>query len=399
MLEHESVRRKRRIDLGIVFLFIIILILIAASVFVYFQVKTDILKEEIKKGRSLKILFSISNDNEPLFFELFMFNANTGRASVLYIPPNVGMLIDTLKRVDSLSVLYNRRDFKPLLKEMSKLLGTKVNYYIDIGETEVSRLVDLLGGIEVFIPNPVDITYQGRKILLPSGSVLLDGDKTVDFFTYSMTHEPEMDRIGRRQRFLQSLLKSLSDKSYFITRSEVFSVFKSFLLTNLSSKSIKTFVLELDNMDSERLIFQRVLGNVRKLDGKNLLFPHYNGELLKEKVKQTLKTISSKEMGNNEDLTVTIEILNGTNINGLAARTREIYQSFGYDVISIGNADNNQYLHTVVLDRKGKIEVARKVAAVIHCKRVYTRFDPNLDESIEVTVILGKDFDGRYCRE
>ncbi len=399
MLEHERVKRRRKMDLGIIFLFIIILILIGASVFVYFQVKTDVLKEEIKKGKSLKILFSLSNNNKPMFFELFMFNVNTGRASILYIPPNVGTIIESIRRVDSISVLYNRKDFRPLLKKMGKLLATTINYYIDIDERNVSRMVDLLGGIEVFIPNPIDITYEGRKILLPSGSVLLDGDKVINFITYSVPHEPEMDKVGRRQRFLQSLLKSLSDKSYFITKSEVFKVFKSLLLTNLSSKSIKTFVLELDNLDSERLIFQRVLGNVRKLDGKELLFPHYNGELLKEKVKQTLKTIASKEIGSGEDLTVTIEILNGTNINGLAARTREIYQSFGYDVISIGNADNNNYLHTVVLDRRGKIEVARKVASVIHCKRVYTRFDPNLDESIEVTVILGKDFDGRYCRK
>ncbi len=400
VLGYESSKKHRkRSELGFIFLGLIILILIGASVFIYFQIRTDVLKDEINKGKPIKILFSFSDNEKPMFFELFMLNEGTGRASILYIPSNLGTIIESIKRVDALGVLYDRKNFAPLLKELDKIIATNVDYYIDLDLTDIANLVDLLGGVEVFIPNPVDIKYKERRILLPSGSISLDGDKVVDFIIYSIPHEPNMDKIGRRQRFLQSLLKSLSDSKYFIMKDSVFKLFKSMIVTNLSSKSVETLISALDNIDSERLIFQRVLGTEREIDGKKLLFPHYNGELIREKVKQTLKTISSKETINSDDLTVTIEILNGTNVNGLAARTREIYQSFGYDVISIGNADNNQYMHTVVLDRKGNIEVAKKVAMIIHCERVYTRFDPNLDDAIEVTIILGKDFDGRYCRK
>ena len=278
------------------------------------------------------------------------------------------------------------------------MIGTEIPFVIDMDVSDIRNTVDLLGGLELFIPNSVDTKSGNRKILLPSGSVVLDGDKAVDFMLYQDSHESEIDIIGRKQKLLQSLLKKIADRGGYITKPQVFAFFKKYHTTNISERSMITLIEELKNVDFDRIIFQRVLGTTRTVDGKKLLFSHYNGELLKEKVKQTLETLASKESMDNDSSTVTVEILNGTKVRGLAGRTREIYQSFGFDVISVGNADNDEYLNTVILDRKGKPELAKKAAEVIRCKRIYTKLDPNIDDTIDVTIILGKDFDGRYCQ-
>jgi hypothetical protein len=75
-----------------------------------------------------------------------------------------------------------------------------------------------------------------------------------------------------------------------------------------------------------------------------------------------------------------------------------VFQSFGYEIVSLANADSADYLNTVVLDRKGRLEAAQKVAELIRCKRVYSRLSEGGDLTIDVTVLLGKDFDGRYCK-
>jgi hypothetical protein len=134
------------------------------------------------------------------------------------------------------------------------------------------------------------------------------------------------------------------------------------------------------------------------VDGKELLFPHFEGQLLKEIVKQTGETIASAEPGLEEELTVALEILNGTSVPGLARRAASVFQSFGYEIVSLGNADSADYLNTVVLDRKGRLEAAQKAAELIRCQRVYSRLSEGGDMAIDVTVILGKDFDGRYCK-
>ena len=100
-----------------------------------------------------------------------------------------------------------------------------------------------------------------------------------------------------------------------------------------------------------------------------------------------------------EERAIGVEVLNGTNVTGLASRTAQLFQSYGFDVVSVGNADNSQHGETVVLDRKSRLDLAERVADIIRCRRYHTSMDPNLDVAIDVTVILGKDFDGRYCEE
>ncbi|GAJ23513.1 unnamed protein product, partial [marine sediment metagenome] len=60
---------------------------------------------------------------------------------------------------------------------------------------------------------------------------------------------------------------------------------------------------------------------------------------------------------------------------------------------------NSDYQKTVVLDRKGRIAAAERIAELIRCQRVYSRLEKDGDLSIDVTIILGTDFDGRYCKE
>ncbi len=98
-----------------------------------------------------------------------------------------------------------------------------------------------------------------------------------------------------------------------------------------------------------------------------------------------------------------IEVLNGTKSQGLARNTSELYQSFGYDVIRIGNAENTDYDKTVVIDRIGNQAVAKAIAQVIQCANIQTTTvgavdtdDYGTEAIVDFSIILGKDFNGRY---
>ena len=79
-------------------------------------------------------------------------------------------------------------------------------------------------------------------------------------------------------------------------------------------------------------------------------------------------------------------------------RARELFQSYDLEVMAPNNADNDQYQNTVVLDRKSNLDAAKKVADLIHCTRIFSKPDPQLDQAVDVTVILGRDFDGRWVK-
>jgi anionic cell wall polymer biosynthesis LytR-Cps2A-Psr (LCP) family protein len=390
-------RRKRKWDKSLVLLGLIIAVVLASAVFGYLELRTDPLTEALKKDAPLNFLFAVSGDQDYRFFEVLQYHPRTHRGAVLFLPGNVGLIIESLKKVDRMDVLYRYGAVGPLKAKVEQITGLSIPFYFELRERDVISLVDLLGGLELFIPNPVEAAVGERKVLLPSGSVVLDGDKIRDFISYQDPLEPETDRVGRKQKFLLSLLKALGE-SDLVQQPGPFAALRRLLSTNLKPRSLAALVKELSRMETEKLIFQRVLGSVRTVDGKELLFPHFEGQLLKEIVKQTGETIASAEPGLQEELTVALEILNGTSVPGLARRAASVFQSFGYEIASLGNADNSDYLNTVVLDRKGRLEAAQKAAELIHCQRVYSRLAEGGDLSVDVTVILGKDFDGRYCK-
>ncbi len=392
------IRRKRKWDKSILLLILIVLVVAAAGVFGYFQLRTDLFTEKLKDGDPVAVLFCLSGDQEYGFFELLLYHPHTSRGAIIYIPGNVGMIIESLQKVDRIDALYDRGNLDALIGKVEELVAVDIPFFIDLQDAELGNQVDLLGGLELFIPNPVDTTSAGRRVFLPSGSVVLDGDKIREFISYQEEMENEVDSVGRKQRFLQSLLKAVAD-SDLLEQKSVFSMFKDNMNTNMSPRALSSFVNELKKLDDDKIVFQRVLGSSRIVDGKELLFPHFDGQLLKEIVKQTVETISSQEPFAEDELTVAIEVLNGTNVGGLARRAANVFQSFGYDIVAVANADNPDYQKTVVLDRKGRLEAAQRVADLIRCQRVYSRLEETGDMTIDVTIILGTDFDGRYCKE
>jgi polyisoprenyl-teichoic acid--peptidoglycan teichoic acid transferase len=332
-----------------------------------------------------------------VFFEVFLYNPDTRKATLFHVPANLGGVIESLGRVAGIDALYKRGSTAAVQKKLEAVLGVPIHCVLDVGVAEASRLVDLVGGLELFIPNPVDITSEGHRILLPSGSVTLDGDKAIDFLSYQDPLETEVDRVARQQKFVQALLVSLGRNRLLLAARGPFRMVRSLVRTTIPPRALASLLSELARYDAERGILSRVLGTTRTVDGRDLLFPHQDGELLAAAVQQALAANASSQFIAPEDMTVTVQVLNGTATAGLANRAREVFRSYDLDVPPPGNADSDQHAFTVVYDRKGRPEDARRVADLIRCTRVSTQLDPQGDQSIDVTVILGKDFDGRYC--
>ncbi len=213
------------------------------------------------------------------------------------------------------------------------------------------------------------------------------------------SEESEIDRIIRIQKFIQSLLKKIGEMGDFLTHPDVVPYLRQYVRTDMETRGLLVFLGEMRKLDVERMAFQRVLGTVRKVETEELLFPHFEGQLLRQTVKKMLETLASTEGVRGEDAGLTLEILNGTKIPGLARRTREIYQSFGFDVTSYGNAETQEVEKTIVIDRKGNREGAVRAASIIKCTNIVTGPSPfGGQKNADITIVLGGDFDGRYCK-
>lgn len=87
-----------------------------------------------------------------------------------------------------------------------------------------------------------------------------------------------------------------------------------------------------------------------------------------------------------------IEVLDGFGNMKIAQQAADYLRSQGYDVVEMKKNNDGIVDRSFVLDRSGKLDAAKKVAAVlgIPLNKVFQKIDRNL--YLDVTVVVGKDF-------
>lgn len=90
-----------------------------------------------------------------------------------------------------------------------------------------------------------------------------------------------------------------------------------------------------------------------------------------------------------EELPTEVEVLNATNVDGLARTTTRLLRRAGIDVVYFGTARGFDLDSTVLLVRRGDSTVADPVRDALGIGRVVVESDSSL--LLDVTVLLGRD--------
>ncbi len=389
---------------GAVLLLLILLIFIFVSVGLAVSLKTDKIEENLETDRVIKTLFVMEDKNQVLFTDVFVYYPISKRGALINILGNTGAIFSSLGRVDRIDAVYSEKGIEAYKSEIEKLVGQTIPFYIVFDLDNFGELTDMLGGMKVFIPSPIDVKNEKmERYLLPSGVVNLDGDKIRTYLTYTNSDDDEETAVERRQNVLIAFFAALTRNSRTIQNMKMFEKIAKRMNSNLEKKEFHTLITEILNVDSEHLNPTSITGSRRVVDGKVLLFPYYDGQLIKDVVKQATNALVSLDDANVNRIYV-LEIQNGTRVQGLARNTSALLQSAGYDVLSTLNADSDDYDKTVIINHIGNAEVAKSLGDFIRCKNIIEdEVAEGLDyteasSEVDFTIILGKDFDGRYVK-
>jgi anionic cell wall polymer biosynthesis LytR-Cps2A-Psr (LCP) family protein len=394
-------------DASIALLAAIVVLLVGGIIVAVYSLRSDPMDEILSSDRVISVLYIIEQDQKPLSTYVLMCYPKTRRAAIFDIPGEIGVLLQRVRRVDRIDTVYNPQRISPYENEIERLLGLDITFTIVMNAENLGKAVDLIKGVELFIPSQVNIRGEGELVLFPSGINRLDGDKAISFINYQAPDEDREMTVFRRQRFFLGFLKRQAEMNSELKNNTVSPLYQSFMQTSLNQRTRTRLFDEFAVMDMDRVNIQVVGGNLREVSGNTLLIPYYDGNLVKEIVRQALGTLTSPMDGAISDRVFTVEVLNGTSVNGLAGRTAEVLRGFGYDIISISNADHAEYEKTIIIDRSGLEEMANNFAGIIRCTNIsfeaQNRDNPedelimqNLEYRSDFTLIIGRDFNGRY---
>ena len=383
-------------------------LLLGAGVFAaLYALRADPVDEAISGDRVINALFVIEDNQQPLCAYVLMYYPQTKRAAVFDIPGELGFLIKRINRVDRVYTLYNPSRISGFENEIEELLGIEIGFSMVLTMENLGKAVDLLEGVELFIPSPLEIRLEGPLVRFPSGLSRLDGDQAVVYVRYESPDEERDTVVSRRQRFFLGLLKRQGEMNDALKNPVAAKMYQSFLHSGIGRRARVRLFDEFARIDTDRITVQSVGGNLREVSGQTLRIPFYDGNLVKEIVRQTLGALTRQAEGSLNERVFTVEVLNGTAVSGLAGRTAELIRGFGYDVISIGNADRDTYEKTEIIDRSGYEDMVQTFADIIRCGNI--RFESpaleipegepdlqSLEYRSDFTLIIGRDFNGRY---
>jgi len=318
---------------------------------------------------------------------------------------------------------------------VSDLLGIPIDYYVRADFDGFVNIVNELGGIDVNVENtledyrypilgkeeaePYDSRYE--HLYVEAGEQEMDGELALKFVRSrhaSGVEGTDFARARRQQLVLEAVKEKFLSKSTLFRPSIITNIYEELqahISTNLQVWEILKLWDMFKDTGSENII-NKVLDNSPSgllmdsagIDGAYLLLPR-NGDFTE--VQYLAQNIFSEQ--NTEIKTKTkvekasVEVRNGTWINGLANREAMDIEAYGLNVIRVGNASRQNFEKTVIYDLSfGEKENALAVLKEKTGANVSTELPDWLKEDIAKTsegqadyarpdflIIIGQDAD------
>lgn len=328
---------------------------------------------------------------------LATFNPNTKKVDLISIPRDTRVVIRGRTGKDKINHAHVYGGIDLSMKAVKDLLGIPVHYYVKINYTGVAKIVDDIGGVEVDVP--MDMYYYDPKadpplkINLKKGRQVLDSNKAMQFLRFRKGYtNQDLGRIDAQHTFLTALADKLLSPQIITKLPKLVKTFNTYVDTNMPISTMTSYALQAKDIKLEAINMITIPGEAKLINGLWYYIPDMNkiqiilDEIFDEIYDRT-KNVNTKKEDNTKK--ATIEVLNGSNVNGLATKIANELKKEGYNVINISNIKGIKYGQTHIYDRKNKREDAKKIADLLGIKEI--EIDINMETKADITIIVGSD--------
>ncbi len=120
------------------------------------------------------------------------------------------------------------------------LNGIEVDRYVRVSTEAFRELVDLLGGVDVYVPSPMNYEdkTQKLKIQLSAGQQTLTGDQAEQFARFRQDGNGDIGRVQRQQALMKALLKKTTNPMLLPRLPGLITAMQQYIDTNLTPEEI-----------------------------------------------------------------------------------------------------------------------------------------------------------------
>ncbi len=311
------------------------------------------------------------------------------KVGILSVPRDTRVFIPRVNDLEKAGHAHAYGGPELVVQTLEEFLKIDIHRYVRVDFVGFKEIIDTLGGINVDVPQDMDYEdpYQNLFIHIEEGPQKLYGDKALGFVRFREYVDGDIGRIRAQELFLHALADKLM------------SIGTLTKIPKLVEDIIPYVVTDLTNDD---IMFLASVGLGMKLDDAKMQIlpgePGYIGDISywlvdSEKAAQMVDEII-RGVDRTKNSTVKVAVQNGCGLPGAADYVASILRGYGFDVVSVGNAERFDYTETKILAPKGKQDVQSGIVKCLKAAasevKAYT--SDEIPEDADVLVIIGKDF-------
>jgi LCP family protein required for cell wall assembly len=302
-----------------------------------------------------------------------------------------------------------------LQQQLEDMMGIDINYYIEVNLQAFRDIVDIVGGVDMEIRKGgyyYTDPYQNLVIAVPEGMVHLDGATAEGVVRYRADYrDGDIDRIDVQHTFLKLMFEQVLDKEHILRNAfGVASSVISYAKTNFGIGDIPKYVQYVDDLDPRSIEFTTLPGSPTYIDNISYYFADKAKVMAYANENFIAKgaTAHTSNPGLNEESTqkpsaapktlapayfassskdAAIQVLNGAQVTGVAAKYKDILTTDGYQVADVGNYTGSYRAYTRILVKKEGLGEDLKG----YFKDPIISVEPGMPERFDIIVIIGKD--------
>lgn len=280
----------------------------------------------------------------------------------------------------------------PLTKEViaNNLDGITVDKYIRVTTDAFKKLVDLMGGVEVYVP--MDMKYvdrtQGLYIDLKEGKQTLNGDEAEQFARFRHDNLGDIGRVQRQQILLKALREKIQSPQAIFKIPKTLTLLQEEMDTDLTSTEMLNFITFALTADRENVRMIMLPGRASYPREYSLSYWLISPKDKEKVIQQYLNPDNSSEDISSPQ-NVRISIQNATSNGQLAKKLALLLEEKGFNNIYINSNSPYPTPVTKIIVQKGDYQIANTIKKNLDFGEIESSSTGDIDS--DITIRLGDD--------
>ncbi len=319
------------------------------------------------------------------------------------------------------------------MKTIQYNLGVPVHFYAEVDFQGFEKIVDTLGGIDIYIPETIDDptypdnNYGYEPFYIEAGQHTLNGHEALRYARTRHTPGSDFSRAKRQQEVLFAIRDKALQLGMVPKIPELWNTMAGTFQTDLQlvdilelaqladeidTTNIKTAVIDynltmdyvteigeqvlLPLRDKIRVVIDDMFAETKPPEGPTpeeiAAAQEAEAQAKAQEIEQQVQRQEEiKAFLTQENARLVVQ--NGTNLPALASQTAAYLKQQGFNILQFGPADAATYPHTViVVYDESKVYTLQVLAALFEVSEENIRSSPNLKSDVDFRVIIGDDF-------